>query len=101
MANALHDEGFCQLRYQQLSYEMLTINNELIISTAALFLYWLISAFCGGLTLASVVANKATVTDYSFVSQCVGFSLVLAMFFLAFWSEGRPKYSSFDKGECD
>jgi hypothetical protein len=68
--------------------------------SGALFLFWGFSAVCGAFTFASVVAN-ADAYDFAFVSVVIRYSLVLAMAFLSFWSDGKPVYESEDDGEVE
>ena len=68
-------------------------------------MYWALSAACAALSLAAPVnaaAGAESLSDFDFVVAVVETSLVFAMFFLAFWSDGgdgsdgyqvRPLYS--------
>ena len=43
-------------------------------------------------------ASAVLTTDYFFVSEVVRYALVLAMFFLAFWRDGMPRYIAAEDG---
>ena len=48
-------------------------------------MFWFLSALCGGLTFASVIANSSTLDAHIFGFVTFRYSAVLAMAFLAFW----------------
>ena len=48
-------------------------------------MFWFMSALCGGLTFASVVANSDSVDGHLFAFTAARYAAVLAMAFLTFW----------------
>ena len=48
-------------------------------------MFWFLSALCGGLTFASVVAHASTIDAHIFGFAATRYSVVLAMAFLTFW----------------
>ena len=48
-------------------------------------MFWFLSALCGGLTFASVVAHSTTLDGHIFAFAATRYSAVLAMTFFAFW----------------
>ena len=54
-------------------------------------MFWFLSALCGGLTFASVVAHSSAIDGHIFAFAAARYSAVLAMAFLAFWEGIRFK----------
>ena len=52
-------------------------------------MFWFLSALCGGLTFASIVAHASTIDAHIFGFAATRYSVVLAMAFLTFWEEIR------------
>ena len=48
-------------------------------------MFWFLSALCGGLTFASIVAHASAIDAHIFGFAATRYSVVLAMAFLTFW----------------
>ena len=64
------------------------VNANAALSSPTFFIYWALSAVCAAFSIASVAADAESLADFEFVVTVIEFSLVLAMFFLSFWSDG-------------
>ena len=53
--------------------------------SGVLSMFWFLSALCGGLTFASVIAHSPTLDGHIFAFAVARYSAVLAMAFLTFW----------------
>eukprot|EP00095_Tigriopus_kingsejongensis_P010546 maker-scaffold349_size200065-snap-gene-1.33 protein:Tk10546 transcript:maker-scaffold349_size200065-snap-gene-1.33-mRNA-1 annotation:"multidrug resistance-associated protein 1 isoform x1" len=66
-----------------------------LVTSGALFVYWLLAVVCGAITFASVLSTpylKGDTLILPFLTYAIQYPLVVVLFFLNFWADAPTKY---------